>query len=288
MLAYLQLIRPLNCLMAGIAVCIGGWLVGGFSQELLLAAGIAFLITAGGNALNDYIDLEADKINKPGRPLPSKRITEETALIFSFLLFILGISLSTFLNLFILGIAILNSTLLVIYSVRLQDKLFLGNLTIAWLVGSTFLFGAAVYGRFLLPGFLALLAGLTTLSREIIKDFEDLEGDRQAWLKKLAKGIRKVVAERFKIGPNGVILKHRKAGLGLAGFALLLAVCISPFPWFLGLLSDKYLWLLIPADFCFLYSFVLLLKKRKPWSRMSKSIKIGMLLGLFAFLLGLF
>ncbi|MEM5798064.1 MAG: UbiA family prenyltransferase [Candidatus Aenigmatarchaeota archaeon] len=282
MLAYIEITRPVNCLMASIAVLIGGLLVEGINQQLLLAALIAFLITAGGNTLNDYIDIEADRVNRPKRPIPSGRIKEEVALIFSFLLFILGISLSTFINPPVLAIAALNSVLLVLYSTKLKRKLLLGNLIIGWLVGSTFIFGGAVFSNILLPGFLAMLAGLTTLTREIIKGFEDIEGDKKAWLKVKSKGI----AERFKIDKKGVVPRHTTALLSIACLCMLCAIILSPLPWLLGLLSQNYIFVVFLADVCFMYVILAILFK-KNWSLASKGVKVGMAFGLLAFLGGL-
>jgi len=56
-------------------------------------------------------------------------------------------------------------------------------------VGSTFLFGGAAVGRPEAVVVLALLAGLSTFAREVIKDVEDVVGDREEGLHTLPVAI---------------------------------------------------------------------------------------------------
>ena len=62
MKAYLDIIRPLNCIMAGIGALAGCVIAGvpGFSYlvlvKVLLAFTVVFLITGAGNSLNDCYD----------------------------------------------------------------------------------------------------------------------------------------------------------------------------------------------------------------------------------------
>ena len=59
--------------MAGVGVWLGGYLSGleGGEIRLLLASIAAALVCGAGNALNDYLDIEVDRVNHPGRVLPS-------------------------------------------------------------------------------------------------------------------------------------------------------------------------------------------------------------------------
>ena len=65
-IGYIKLMRPFNCLMTAIAVFIGGLIVSPVvaiftAEKIWLAMVAAFLITGGGNAINDYVDVEADR-----------------------------------------------------------------------------------------------------------------------------------------------------------------------------------------------------------------------------------
>src|SRR2546428_11722721 len=75
--------------MSAVGVAIGGvvgvgsaaW--GDLARPLALAAAAAAAFTAGGNALNDIVDRETDRINHPDRPLASGQLTLGTARAFA-------------------------------------------------------------------------------------------------------------------------------------------------------------------------------------------------------------
>ncbi len=293
MLGYLKIIRPLNCVMTAIAVLIGGLIVSEYSvftaEKIYLAIAAAFLITGAGNAINDYVDVESDRINRPKRPIPSGHVGRRSALVFSITLFLVGIILAGFINYLAFGIAILNSIILIVYSFSLQNKLLLGNIAISYLVGSGFLFGGVSLGNPTLPLLLMLLAFFANLAREIIKDLEDIEGDRKSFLKRIAAGIKKTIADRFGFTGSGPQLKYGKRSFKfIAGCSLLIAVVISPIPYTSRILGLSYLLVLIPTDIILFLSAVFLTRvdSKKGFHRTSKLIKLGMLLGLIAFIAG--
>jgi geranylgeranylglycerol-phosphate geranylgeranyltransferase len=294
MFGYLELLRPKNCLMAAFAVLIGSFLY--LKLDLLLvwtpvayAMLAAFLITGAGNGINDYFDVQADKVNRPKRPIPSGRVSRKGALAFSIILFVLGISLAALTMVLAFAIAVFNSLLLVVYSWSLQHKTFFGNFTVAYLTGSTFLFGAAAVGNIQLALIFALLAGLATFSREIVKDLEDLEGDRKTFAKEQSF-VKKRVLERFTITKDGVSMKYKEGtGLLTSSLSLLLAMILSPLPYILGLVGPSYFIFVIPADLAFLACVIKSRGAKKPeqFGRLSRLIKYGYFLGLLAFLIGI-
>ncbi|RLJ04791.1 MAG: digeranylgeranylglyceryl phosphate synthase [Candidatus Aenigmatarchaeota archaeon] len=294
MLSYLELMRPVNCLMAVLAVFIGEILVIRWNGSLFLEQALyfgliaVFLIAGAGNAINDYKDFEADKINRPERPIPSGRIKRSSALIFSILLFVLGTVLAAFINWMAFGIAVINSLLLILYTYYFQDKMFVGNFIISYLVGSTFLFGNVVMGDYRLGFVLMFLAGLSNFSREIIKDLEDIEGDKQSFLKKITSKVGSI-AERFRITPKGVKLKYRKRyALFISEFSLVLAVFFSPLPFLTGILGYSYMVVVGFADLIFMWCVwkMFTYKQKQDLAKISKNIKAGMFFGLLAFLAG--
>jgi len=292
MLSYLTLIRPFNCLMACIAVFIGGLIVANtgmiFGMDIYIAMLAAFLITGAGNVINDYVDVESDKINRSGRPIVSGRVSKNSALIFCLFLFFLGIALTLFFGtIYPFLIAVVNSLLLIFYSTDLQYKIFVGNIVISYLVGSTFLFGGAALGNMLLPLLLMLLASLSNFSREIVKDFEDIEGDKKTFLKNV-KGVKKKI-ERFEVTRKGVKLKYNKRkAVMLAQLSLLIAVILSPLPYLWDILGYSYLFFVILTDIAFVYAVYRMIKSKtkQEYGQISKLIKTGMFLGLIAFIAG--
>lgn len=294
--AWLEVLRPGNCLMAAVAVLVGVLLV---STKLgtpfpvaaaLLAAAAAFLISGAGNAINDYVDVEADKVNRPKRPIPSGRLSRGAVLNYTIALFAVGIALAAGI-VHVNGlwwpaaIAAVNAGLLILYAAHLKDSLLIGNVVVSYLVGSSFLFGGAAAGDLLLPLLLLLLAALANLGREVAKTLEDLEGDRVGFLRKLARRKRKAASARDE---HGELRVNHKLLAGIGALGLLLAVVVSPAPFALRQLGLSYLAVVAFADAAFLAGAVQLLRARraKGYHSASKVIKLGMLLGLAAFIVG--
>jgi geranylgeranylglycerol-phosphate geranylgeranyltransferase len=270
----LELMRYKNCAMAGLAAVIGAAIAYSAAPGELVWMGLIFItvfvITGAGNAINDYFDANIDAINRPDRPIPSGRISRRYAYDFSIVLFAFGIIVS-----FFIGstktpffIAIFNSFLLYFYASSLKRKIFVGNLSVSYLTGSTFLFGGAAYGGkgiqvTLILFFLSMLA---TLAREIVKTIEDIEGDKLDGASTLP----------IKIGET------RAADVACA-FGLL-AVFLSPLPYFMGLFNEYYLVVVGIADIVFLYAMVQILRKNPASS--SKYFKVAMFLAMLAFIAG--
>ena len=228
-----------------------------------------FLISGAGNSINDYFDIMIDSINRPERPIPSGRIKAKEALYFSYFLFILGTLLAFSINPFCGAIALLNSLLLIFYAKTLKGTPLIGNLSIGYLTGSTFLFGASVLGYMGLKALfvLFLLAALAITAREIVKDIEDMEGDRKEGADTLP----------LRVGA--------KKAAYLAGFIGALAVLLSPLPYLMPILGLRYIYLVSFADLGFLAAIYLLLAENEP-AKSSKMFKIAMFFALLAFMVG--
>jgi len=261
-----------------------------FTPIIYVAMIAAFLITGAGNVINDCVDVDSDKMNASGRPIVCGLITGKKARNYSLLLFGIGILLTVLMaNTYMFVIAVINAVLLVFYSYHLQNKILLGNLVVSYLVGSTFLFGGAAMGNLLLPLLLMLLAMLANIAREIVKDLEDLEGDRKSFLKRLVSGVKRVV-ERFELVDGKPKLKYsRRKAVITAQISLLLAILVSPVPYLINLMGMSYVVLVIITDLIFIWCIYLLIKasKTKDYKRISRRIKLGMLFGLLAFIVGI-
>lgn len=194
----LELIRLRNAVMSVFGVFIGAVLLNVGSPidygAVSFATISAALILGGGNTLNDYFDYEIDKVNKPSRPIPSGRISRSDAFILSLVMFLLGLGFSKAINNFCLGIAIFNTIVLIAYAKYSKKMLLLANISISYLVASIFVYGAcSVYekGQWINPSGIMLVSVVTicsfliNLSREIVKDIEDVKGDAKAYSKTL-------------------------------------------------------------------------------------------------------
>lgn len=178
---FLEIMRPGNCLMAAVAALIGLLVADNGTDPLtaFLVALAVFAVTGAGNAINDYFDREIDRVNRPDRPIPSGRVAPGEAAGFAVLLFAAGIILSVWTNGYCMVIAVANSCLLVLYAARIKRTPLLGNAAIAYLSASIFLFGGAFAGMDGIVQNLPLIGitFLAMLSRELLKDAEDVEGD---------------------------------------------------------------------------------------------------------------
>jgi geranylgeranylglycerol-phosphate geranylgeranyltransferase len=262
--------------MSAVGVGIGGIVAvgseawGEFGRSLALAGAAAAAFTAGGNALNDIFDRETDRTNHPERPLASGRLPLRAAIAFAGSAFAFAGLLAVFVSAFALAIVVLNAVLILSYEAALKARGIAGNVVIAVLVGSLFLFsGAAVFRSdpdpLIRVAILAALALSATLGREITKDIEDVRGDVD----------RHTLPQR--IGP-------RRAGF-VAAAALVVGAALSLIPIVLGILSWGYAVLVILADGMFIYAA---LHSAANPSRSQRVTKYGMIIALVSFLAGAF
>ena len=178
---FFNIIRPVNCLITFIAIIVSGLICtknNHISTNLFLAGLVGFLITAAGNSINDIIDIDIDRINRPNRPLPSQKITLKQAWILFVMLVTTSLVLSLFLNQFAFLIVLLSNMLLILYSLTIKRVMLFGNIVISFLTAYAFIFGGIVVENVkgaLIP---AVFAFLINLIREMIKDMEDIKGDK--------------------------------------------------------------------------------------------------------------
>ena len=262
----LELTRPTNAIAAGVLTFIGTF-VGGDPASLPAAVAIAATIfaTGAGNGLNDYLDREIDAINVPNRPIPRGAVSPRWALAQSTLLMGLAVVLALTLPLAALAIALINLVALVTYTSLFKGLPGVGNALIAYLVGTTFLFGGAAVSGITETMILFLLAALATFGREIIKDVEDIDGDRAEGLNTLP-----------------IAFGERTALLVAAG-SLVIAAIASPLPYVMVVFGIVYLLIVGPAVAIMLLGVVLSFSDP---GRGQRFVKVGMFVAVLAFVLG--
>ena len=261
-----ELARPGNCVAAAVLTATGAFVAG--TGDALAPAAIAAVTTAfavaAGNAINDYFDREIDAINQPDRPIPRGAISPRGALGISGIWFAAAVALALALPLLALAIAAVNLVALVTYTTVFKGTPGLGNALVSYLVGSTFLFGGAAVGRPRAVVVLALLAALSTFAREVIKDVEDVVGDREEGLRTLPVAIG----------------ERRSLWLGVA--TMVIAVAASVIPFFAGF-GVAYLAIVVPADAVMLHATWLSFHDPATAQR---RLKRGMFLAAAAFIAG--
>ena len=130
---YLELARLPNIITVVADVLAGYWIANGLliDSQLLWLTLAASAVYAAGYALNDYCNLEIDSRERPGLPIPSRRVHPWKALILSFALFTVGLSASALAGASAPHITILLILAAVLYNVGTKERAFLGPLNMA-------------------------------------------------------------------------------------------------------------------------------------------------------------
>lgn len=173
--------RPVNVLISFLSIFVAIIICGPLSNwpRILLACMTGAFITVAANAINDVYDLEIDRINRPHRPLPKGVITPKEAFVFSIIFYLLGVLSSALINKWTLIIALIFSALLFIYSATFKRLPLIGNFTVSLATAFAFIYGGVAVEHVENAIFPAIFAFLMHFGREIIKDMEDIEGDRR-------------------------------------------------------------------------------------------------------------
>lgn len=263
--------------MASATALVGGHLVEApyDTMRLTLAAVVVFCVCASGNVCNDLVDLSTDRVSHPHRALVRGAVPTQIAIVTAIVYGLLGLVLSILVSLQLLWVAMVAVGLLLAYNFRLKRVPLAGNLVVGLLGGLAFLAGGLAVDSDLawhLPGPLVgtVFGLLFHLVREILKDVEDVEGDRAAGITTLPQ----------VIGQRGAL------ALGLVLFAALVLATIVPIymVWF-GRIYEIITIYAIDLPLLLLLIFIW----GNPTARLlrigSLSLKGGMLLGLVALLL---
>jgi geranylgeranylglycerol-phosphate geranylgeranyltransferase len=265
-----EMTRPANAVAAGTLAFLGAFVaVECWTTSDGVAAGLAttttVLATGAGMAINDYFDREIDRINDPDRPIPRGAVSPRLALWFSLALFVAAVGLALALPALAVAIAAVNFAALVTYTKLFKGTPGLGNALVSYLVGSALLFGGAAVGNAEASLVLAALAGLSTFAREVIKDVEDVAGDREEGLTTLP-----------------IAVGERRA-LVVAAVALVVALVASPVPYLRGTFGVPYLVVVAPADAVMAYAGY---RSFADATAGQSLLKYGMFLATLAFVVG--
>ena len=277
---FLRLIRPLNCLMMGVAVLAGAVLadfhaVNQAWLDLVFGFITGFTLTGASMAINDYYDRRIDAINEPKRPLPSGLVKPKEALGFAFILSLAGFVASYLTNPsypLCLVSAIIAWMLFVGYTTIGKRSGLPGNFLVSVCVAIPFVYGSIVISSSLRLNVLlfASIAFLSNTGREIAKGIVDVEGDKTENVKTLAV--------RYGNSTASII----------AGSFYLAAVFISPLPWFLGLVSFWFIPFVVVTDIGLIASSFILARNpsREQARRIKKIVLVWFAFGLLAFIAG--
>jgi geranylgeranylglycerol-phosphate geranylgeranyltransferase len=269
--SFFKITRPLNNLITFISVWVGSFVgidSGFFSWKIIIGGLAAACISAGGYVINDYFDIEIDKINRPERPLAAGLILPYQAITWSLLLFAAGLFLSWFLNLHCFAISCIAVASLLLYSYKLKRMVLAGNLMVSIIAALVFIFGGAIVNNIVPATLPAAFAFLFHFGREIIKDLEDMRGDQAV----NAKTLPIVAGEKVSHWAITVI------------FVLLVAVTLLPYV--TQVYGKYYFYTVFFGVDIIIVSLIFLVWDTKNYARASRILKWDMLVGLAAICLG--
>ena len=299
---YLRLIRYKNLLIIIATMFIVRYaLIKEFMPFQLSFIGFCLLvmatvcISAAGYIINDYFDVNTDMMNKPEAVIIGKHINRRNAMILHWVLNIVGCICGALVS-FGIGrenysmVFVFIAGILWFYSTTFSKEPFLGNVVVALLVGMVPLIevlyemlpllslpidavaqlGVNFEEIMLWSSGYAIFAFLLTLLREMVKDIEDVEGDRTYG--------RNTISIAFGIQ----VARHIAIGVGLVTFIAFIFAQICK-------LHDVYslVFINIGITMPFLYSLMLLFKAHntQDYAKVSLCLNVVMLMGLL-YLLG--
>jgi geranylgeranylglycerol-phosphate geranylgeranyltransferase len=264
----------LNCLISFVSVIVAGiiCLHGKFPEQIIfLAALSAALTAASGNIINDIFDIEIDKINRPDRPIPSNKIVIKEAYIYYFVLVVVSIGISVLVSVPAFLIVSFSHFLLFIYSKLLKQIPLAGNILISFLTGLVFIFGGVVVENPIAAAIPAVFAFLINFIREIVKDMQDIEGDKKVDIKTFP------IQFGFKFSKTLILI------------TTLVLILFTFFPFVTKLYKiDFFILVMVVVNPILIYCLKLLFEDNylKKLSKISNLLKLDMVIGLIAIYLG--
>jgi 4-hydroxybenzoate polyprenyltransferase len=152
-----------------------------FPKGILLLITGSVLIAAAGYLINDFFDFNIDQINKPEKVLVNVVFSKKFVLLSYSFFNLIALLLALLIDKQIFFFFIFTIMLLLLYSAYFKRLYLLGNLVVSVTLALT-VYVVWIYcpiGNFAIVLFYMSFAFLSSLIREIIKDVEDLEGDRE-------------------------------------------------------------------------------------------------------------
>lgn len=224
------LTRPFMSVLAGVATLISIFVASPktFSTSShFIFGGASLFLFAGSMLINDWFDLEIDRLNKPHRPIPSGMVTQNQALLFTIVCFSLGVITSVYANIQIGIWAFIFTLLSVAYSGGIKKVFLIGNVLVAALTSYPFIVGGILHGSFERVAIPVISTFFYILGREILKTVEDTKGDSVFGVKTIS----------VRLGTT--------AALWVGIFSMLLAPILALGQYFLHINNLSFLYLMV-------------------------------------------
>jgi 4-hydroxybenzoate polyprenyltransferase len=235
MMHFLKLIRLINLLIIVLTMYgVHTYLIAVNYDEMVNTHALDFfllvistvMIAAGGNIINDYFDVKADRVNKPEKLIITKHIKRRWAIVTHWALNGVAFSIAIYLSikyqsLWFVFIHLISINTLWFYSMLFKRKVLVGNIMIATMTALVpilviVFFRVNNYSPYPHSEFdplswgadidytviylIAAFAFIQNMAREIVKDAQDVAGDQLIYVKSLpmvigeSKSLKVVIA----------------------------------------------------------------------------------------------
>jgi geranylgeranylglycerol-phosphate geranylgeranyltransferase len=241
-------------------------------REAALGFICGFFLSATALILNDYFDLEVDRVNAPKRPLPSGLVSKTDVIALSVVTTLIGLGAALWIGLPAFLISILFWFIGFLYNWKFKQTGLLGNLMVSASTAVTFVLGGMIVGDTWnrIVWTLAFIGFFVDLGEEIGCDAMDMEGDKK-------RGSRSVA-----------ILKGRPFAIRIAASLFFLVVLISFIPVVFGWLDMIYVVVIsVTSLFTIYFAVQLIRSKTLEQGRFSlRGIYLVPVVGMSVFIIG--
>lgn len=149
-----------------------------FDLNLFVIVTCSALVIAAGYIINNFYDAEKDLINKPTKTMLDRLVSQRFKLTTYFILNFVTVLLASYISFKAVLFFSAYIFLIWLYSHKIKKVLILGNITSAILAIAPFFAVFVYYKNFEVVTFVhAIFLFLLILSREVIKDLENMAGD---------------------------------------------------------------------------------------------------------------
>jgi len=180
---FMKILRPLNCFMTGLAILFTYLVLNSYNIrnyiDLVIGFSTGFFASGAAMLINDIIDLEVDRINKPWKPLPRGIFSVYSIRLLSITFLIVAISINLILSSHLFLVAFIFSIIAYIYNY--MRKYWWSHFLVSISTMGPFIYGLFLaglpYSKILFTIFFSIVVFLINTAREFTKSIGDIEGD---------------------------------------------------------------------------------------------------------------
>ena len=270
----IRIIRPVNLLIIFSSVIVAGIICTGINSlpSKIIFSALAFsFVGAAAYVVNDIFDVEIDKINKPDRPVANNLISKKEAWFLFAVLCLLSVVFSLRVNFLSFLAVIISDVIIFLYSYVIKKIPLAGNITVSFMTGLAFIFGGIAVDNVADAVVPAVFAFMINFIREIVKDMEDVDGDR--------KNNIQTFPVRFGFRASVILI------IFLTIFLFIFTFVPFIFQYYK---IEYFIMVMVTVNVLFVYFIKSLVKNKNKenLARLSSVLKLNMVLGLIAIYLG--